>query len=353
MGMPSVTITFQEKAKTAQTRMDRGIVGLVLRGAAPNANPVIVTTRDDIPDNLSRENREQIELALLGNEKSPRKVVAYMIPQDAENYQEALEYFELKRVNYLAVPTVSTDGASQEVKAWIKKEREEGNQVKAVLPECEADDEGVINFATAGIICGEKEYTVEQYCARIAGLIAATEAKASCTFAALPEVDMVDKLSRSEANKAVEAGKLILRHDGEKVKIVRGVNSLQTTTATKGDQFKKIKIVDIMDMIRGDITKTIEDVYIGKYPNTYDNKCLLVSAIADYLETLEREGLIEDRSVDIDAAAVKRYLVEKGEDVSVMTDDEIKKANTADKVFLAVSLKTVDVIEEVYIPITV
>lgn len=353
MGMPSITITFTEKARTAQSRMSKGTVGLILKGTVPDKNPVIATIKEDIPATLGSENREQIELALLGNENTPKRVVAYILPQDAENCQEALEYFELDRVDYLAAPTAGTDEALQEIRTWIKKERAGKNTVKAVLPECEADDEGVVNFVTGQITCGEKTYTAEQYCGRIAGLIAATNAKASCTFSVLPEVDFVEKLSREEADRAIDAGKLILYHDGEKVKIARGVNSLQTTTPEKGEQFRKIRIVQIMDTIRDDITKTIEDVYIGKYPNSYDNKCLLISAIEDYLEKLTEEKLIEGHAVEIDIKAVRQYLTENKENVSAMTDDEIRMANTGDEVFLMAALKMVDVIEEVMLPITV
>ncbi|MCC2864915.1 phage tail sheath subtilisin-like domain-containing protein [Anaerovorax odorimutans] len=353
MGMPSITITFTEKAKTAIARLDKGIVGLVLKGSVPSENPVLATTEEDIPSTLSAGNREYIRQTLLGNGRSPKKVVAYFIDTAAEDYKEALTYFETNRINYLAIPTAETDVAVDSIKSWIKKERQEGRTVKAVLPNCAADDEGIINFTTTDIVCGDKTYTTEQYCCRIAGIIAATEAKASCTYTALPEVDEVEKLTRAEMDAAIDAGKLILFHDGEKVKIARGVNSLTTTGLGKGYQFKKIKNVETMDTIRDDITKTIEDVYIGKYPNTYDNKCLLISAISDYLSTLEQEQVIENQVVEIDIQAVKQYLKENGEDVSAMTDDEIKMANTSDKVFIRISLNLIDVIEEIVIPITV
>ncbi|MCI7301321.1 phage tail sheath subtilisin-like domain-containing protein [Ihubacter massiliensis] len=353
MGLPSITITFTEKAKTAITRLDKGIVGLILKGNIPSVNPIVATTDEDIPNSLSAANQEYIKQTLLGNGRSPKKVVAYCIEESAEDYTEALAYFETNRINYLAVPTVETDLAMDSIKSWIKKERKEGRTVKAVLPKCEADDEGIINFATDNIVCGEKTYSTEAFCCRIAGVIAATEAKASCTYTALPDVDSVEKMTRAEMDDAIDKGKLLLFHDGEKVKIARGVNSLTTTGLGKGYQFKKIKNVETMDTIRDDITKTIEDVYIGKYPNTYDNKCLLISAISDYLSTLEQIQIIENQVVEIDVQAVKQYLKENGEDVSAMTDDEIKMANTSDKVFIRISLNLIDVIEEIVIPITV
>lgn len=94
-----------------------------------------------------------------------------------------------------------------------------------------------------------------------------------------------EKKTTAEMDEAINKGELILYHDGEKVKVARAVNSLVTTTKEKGGSFKKIKIVDAMHMIHDDIKKTAEDSYLGKYANSYDNKCLLITAIQAYLLT--------------------------------------------------------------------
>lgn len=46
--------------------------------------------------------------------------------------------------------------------------------IKAVLPDCTADTEGVINFVNKTIRTKSKTYTTAQYCSRIAGIIAGT-----------------------------------------------------------------------------------------------------------------------------------------------------------------------------------
>ena len=45
-------------------------------------------------------------------------------------------------------------------------------------------------------------------------------------------------------------------------------------------------------MMEDDIRKTIEDNYIGKFGNTYDNKCLLITAVNAYFMSLVNDGLI-------------------------------------------------------------
>ena len=98
---------------------------------------------------------------------------------------------------------------------------------------------------------------------------------------------------------------------------------------------------------------TAEDSYLGKYANTYDNKCLLLSAIGNYFEKLKTEGVLEKYSVEIDTEANRKYLKDKGMDVEAMTDDDVKQANTGSYVFLKATLSILDAIEDIVLPITI
>jgi hypothetical protein len=202
---------------------------------------------------------------------------------------------------------------------------------------------------------GTTEFTAAQYCSRIAGLIAGTAMTISCTYAPLPEVTDVDRLTKADMDTAIEDGEFIIFYDGEKVKVGRGVNSLQTTTESKGVSFQKIKIVEAVDMIQSDIKLTAQDNYIGKYANSYDNKCLLISAIKAYLKGLENDGILEvgSSTVDIDVDAQETYLQSQGIDTSNMTEQQIKEAATADQVFLMASIKILDAIEDIDLSITI
>jgi len=153
----------------------------------------------------------------------------------------------------------------------------------------------------------------------------------------------------------IDNGEFILFHDGQKVKVGRAVNSLTTATQDKGEIFKKIKIVEAIDMIRNDIQMTAQDSYIGKYSNSYDNKCLLITAISGYFTQLELEGILQAGSsfVGIDMAAQEAYLQSKGMDTSEMTEQEIKEANTDDKVFLKANIKILDAIEDIDLKIAI
>ena len=165
----------------------------------------------------------------------------------------------------------------------------------------------------------------------------------------------IGRLTREEMDDAIDDGELILVHDGAKVKLGRGVNSLTTTTQEKGEAFRKIKIVETVDMIKNDIRLTAQDNYIGKYANSYDNKCLLIMAIKGYLEELERSGILERGTsvVEIDLEAQEGYLKSSGADTGSMTEQEIKEANTGSRVFLRASIRILDAIEDIDLDITI
>jgi len=150
---------------------------------------------------------------------------------------------------------------------------------------------------------------------------------------------------------AVDAGEFLLYHDGQKVKVARGVNSLTTFLPEKGKEYQKIKIVETLDMISTDIRRTAEDGYIGKYANSYDNKLLLVTAVKSYLENLEAAGILAagTSQVGIDLAAQEAYLKGTGVDTSSMSEQEIKEALTGSKVMLETTIRPLDAIEDITI----
>lgn len=353
MGMPSISISFTELASTAIARGERGIIAMILKDTAPDVNPFVVSSANDIPASLTDTNKEQISLALMGYVNAPKKIIVYVLGTDATSYTTALNYFKTVKFDYLVVPTVATDTKTSEIVNYVKAEREANKLIKAVLPNTVADTEGVINFATSKIYVNDNEYDAEEYCSRIAGIIAGTPLNISCTYAPLPEATDCTRLSKADMDSAVDAGKLIVWFDGEKVKTARGVNSLTTLTEGKNTQFQKIKIIDTIDMIADDIRKTAEDNYLGKYANTYDNKCLLLSAIGNYFGQLVNDNILEGYSVAIDIDANRSYLKSKGVDVDNMTDDEIKVANTGSYVFLKATLSILDAIEDIVLPITI
>ena len=347
MGLPDINIIFKQAGITAIARGARGIVALILKDATNNG---LITMNDvtEIPATLSTYNKKQLTDAWTGGVKIPIKVIAYVEPATATDYTAAMGALETTKWNYLAIPGIESADITI-VSTWIKGLRDNNKiKVKAILPNTTADHEGIINFATDDIEVGTITYAAKDYCARIAGLLAGTPLNMSATYQVLSEVTDVPHLSITDFNTAIDAGKFVLMNDGEKVKVARAVNSLATTTEDKGTDYKKIKLVDIMDQMNDDIKKTTADNYTGKVPNDYDHKCILIIAILAYFEGLEADSILDkgksNLGIDIDSQTL--YLKSVGTDITTMTAQEIKQANTADKVFIGGATKILDAMED-------
>lgn len=387
LGMPSVNIAFIEAGIEAIRRSQRGIVALLLEEDADTVtklltdhtgsdgkttikaikNPFTVYTTDDIPDELSDDNKDYITKALIGYVKSPYRVKVYLMDKvtdetknaSADKFADALKTLATDRWDYLAIPTIVTDQC-ESVATWLKTNREnKGKRSKVVLPGYAADYEGVITFSNTKIVTASKTYTGAQYTPRIAGLIAGTPLTISATYAPLSEVIDCDRYTEDENDEKVNNGEFFIWYDGEKFKMSRAMNSLVTTTQGKLEAYQTIKSVDIMDAIYDDIKKTAQDSYIGKYTNDYDNKQLLISAIMGYFKELEDGRLLQKdySEVNINVEKVKTYQLEHGlytkEELADMDDLAIKKLDTKKQVLLTAKIKILDAMEDIDLPINI
>ncbi|MDR1700309.1 MAG: phage tail sheath subtilisin-like domain-containing protein [Lachnoclostridium sp.] len=379
LGSPSILISFHEKSRSVIQRGERGIVLLLVECAALNdkKNPMTITDEFDIPEALPDVVKEQIKLAMMGYVTKPKKVVVYCLGDlaaEQENsseavtnaYQTALKNVETVKFNYMAVPSVIARNMSDTIANWVEKMRKDTKMIHAVLPNKDAGNEGIINYATNKVTRTESisnldgtvssfdtEYTAEQYCSRIAGMIAGTPINMSCTYAVLPELTACE--AQEDNAKAVNEGKFVLMSDGEKIKTCRAVNSFLTLTPDKGDSFKKIKIVEAMDMITDDITTVIQDSYIGKYPNNYANKQVLMAAISEYFKGLQLDGVVSSYEIALDSVEIKKYLQNRltEDEIAEMSEADIKKADTGSKIFLIGKVGILDAIEDVVLPINI
>lgn len=352
MSLPNVMINFKQAGATAIQRGERGIVALVLNGEKQEVCELGSIQDVDQITQLTDKQKEYIELAFKGYIKPPKKVIV-ILRESEEGYSQEQTILEGLRWDYLAIPEIE----AADVPAMVTWASGVDKGSKIVLPNATtADSEKIINFTTTGIETITGEYTTAEYTSRIAGLLAGTPLNISATFAHLKEVTSFDKLSKPEMDEAISNGQFILYDDGEKIKVARAVNSLTTTTEDKGESFKKIKIVDAMHMIKDDIKKTCEDSYIGKYSNSYDNKCVLITAIQAYLDQLVLDGILDTdfkNVVEIDVEQQRTYLKSIGVDVENMKEPDVKKANTRDKVFLKSQIKILDAIEDIRLNVAV
>lgn len=366
LGLPYLHIKFTEQGIARIKRSDRGIVALLVQETKLKGHYNIYTS-SDIPEGLTEKNKDQVEKALIGYQRTPKKIILVvdqvksLDEQKFEVTSEGFKYLETVRWDYLAVPFANSSDTSK-IATWVKALNDnKDKRCKFVGANIKGDNKKIINFTMPTVNVGKKQYKTEEYTARIAGLLAGTPMQISPTYAPLPELTDCTYYTQEELGEKIGAGEFVLMNDGEKIKVARGINSLTTTSQLEGESFRKIKIVDIMDAMADDIQWAAQDSYIGKYANSYDNKVLLMSAIKGYMEVLERDGLIAKGTshVEIDMESQKAFLRSMGyqtidkRTVDEMDDKEIKEADTKDKVFLKVYCKILDAIEEIDIEVVI
>ena len=288
-----------------------------------------------------------------GGREKPQKVICYFCQAEYADLDTVLDELDNVKFDYLTFGSELQEEQKTKVMKWIKETRESGKKIKAVLANAKADNEGIINYTTESVTVNGIEYEADNFCSRIAGILAGTPLTMSCTYTVLDDVESCTKLSKKEMDEKIDAGEFIVFRDGDYIRVARGINSLTTVSDTKTDDFKKIKMIDVMDHVSTDLTDTIKNNWLGQYPNNYDNKCLLLANCQEYLDGLVSRTILSSASIEIDIEGNKKYLESKNEDTVNMTEDQIKKALTGENVFLSSQMGILDAMENFNIDIVV
>lgn len=259
-----------------------------------------------------------------------------------QDYIDAMTAFEARMFNAFVLDG-STDSALQtSVKAWVQRLRDEGKKIIAYIGGSISDDasittgntrsttnnyEGIVNVGVSGIL-DEVTYSSAQVACYIAGLASGQALKESLTYAKTVFDDVSPRLTHNQVVSAINAGTLVLVHDGEKVKVEKGINTLTSLGVDQGNGWKKIKVIRIMDAIAMDTAKAAQDNYIGKVLNNADGQVAVLNAIKNYFETL---------SPDLIAPG---FIVE--------TDTEKQATALGDQFFWKYSATLVDSMEQIF-----
>ena len=367
-GMPQIIINFRTKGTTAIKRSARGIVAMILHNETKDEiHNYTIRDVSDIPDTgLTDENVDLIKKCLLG---TPLRILVYTLPNTnvdsaTKDQADVLKMLANIKWNWLCAPTATTQ-EQNDLASWIKTQRSNKHKTfKAVLSDQAADHEGVVNFCTNNIKVRTDTdslgnpvyttYTAVQYTARIAGILAGLALDRSATYFKLTEVESVEVYE--DIDTLIDQGELLLidEQDGDGVKIARACNSLTTFTTDKGEEFRKIKIIEGIDMVTDDIRDTFKKYYVGKVINDYNHKMLFISAILVYFSEIKGNVLDADapNTVDINTTWQSNYAKLHGDDPTTMSVMEIRQYNTGDTLALVGDIRFVDAMENLKIDFT-
>ena len=348
MGLPEISIEFRTLSSTAIKRSERGIVAMILKDDTDEELRYVYTSLDKVED--SKFTAESFDYISQAFKEDLSKLIIERIA-DENTIDKALQRLSTENFNYLCFPG-GENGDNLKIASFIKEQRKNNKVFKAVLPNTQGDNEGIINYVSTCTDENGKTYTPEKFVSRIASILASIPFSMSSTYYELK--DIVDTNIFDNPNGEIDNGKLILIKDDGVVKIGRGVNSLTTVNKDKQESFKKIRIIEILDMVKDDIYRTMKKEYIGKISNTYDNKMNCIGTINSYLKELQNQEILGDgeNKVDIDVEAHKNYMLSKGiseETINQMDENKIRKYNTGSNFYVKGSITPVDSIEDIKI----
>ncbi|MGM1023550.1 MAG: phage tail sheath subtilisin-like domain-containing protein [Bacillota bacterium] len=298
-------------------------------------------TEKQAQDLFGASNVKSISRAFLGGAK---EVLVYTLPPIDNDHPEdvvyatAREAFEARPFNVFVYDGMVSAAEQDSGLAWTKRNREEGKHFTIVFGCLNANDDLTPSIGDArsvklsdkyainlisGVVLNGVEINSAEFSPYIAGLVAGTAINKSTTYAQIKVDDVTYRARNSEIKASLKKGSFILVHDGEKVKVERGITT----------DLSKIRKVRAEQFIATDITKTGSDYYIGKLDNNDDGQKALIGAIKAYLENLANNNVLVLSSIVVEL--------------------DPEHESKGDQVFLRIAFVEVDSMEQIFLSINV
>ena len=303
--IPAAYINLVTNTPLSITAGDRGTVALAQELSVGDDGAIyrITATEANYPENATAADKKLANLALLG----AKTVLLYKLPPNhTDDHVEAmLAKLKTEDANVIVYPylksTTSASTAQQMIANWVKAmQEEEGKNITAVLTNYVADSQYVINNVQGVTLSDGSTLTAAETGAWIGGVTAGakiTESNTARKF--VGAIDVTPRMTKTEMETAIKAGKLILTVDkSQNVTVVADVNSLTSTTQTLGDIMKQNRSVRTACGIREDIGTVWDSNIKGKYNNNEEGRSIFKSALVEYFADLERRGAIQNFSAD-------------------------------------------------------
>lgn len=347
--MQNIKFLVQALSETINTRATKGVLFLVLDDA--NVQGLYTYTKlKKVTENYESTNKAIIATAF--SDYGVKKVIVAAKHNEESGItgclDDALKLLNKVNLNgWLSAPQVTSDADKKKVADFIKSQRnDEDYPIKGVLANYKADHEAIVNFTGDNLGDG---ITNNKYAAEVAMLLCTLGANESITNHTAKNVTSCDVKDDNDA--CVSNGELFLFNNGKDIVFSRGVNSLQTIPADQNETLTKIRIVEIIDMVKADMREIFEGSYFGKVGNSYKNRKTLINALNTYLKNISNEGYLSNdllSTSELDAEATRTYLEGKGVDTDDITaDEDILKQNLDTHVFVKTTLRIMDTIEDI------
>jgi hypothetical protein len=163
------------------------------------------------------------------------------------------------------------------------------------------------------------------------GVIAGCEVNKSNTNKVYDgEFDIPVSYTQAQLETAIKAGEFAFHQVGQDIRVLTDINSLVTTTAEKGEDFKSNQTIRVIDQIAMDIASIFNTKYIGQIPNNQSGRVSLWNDIVSHHQALETLGAIE--AFDSSNVVVEQGNTKK----SVVVSDVITVTNSMEQLYMQV-----------------
>jgi hypothetical protein len=167
----------------------------------------------------------------------------------------------------------------------------------------------------------------------VAGAEAGATYYQSLTYAQYPgAVSANPKLTDAQAEEAVAGGQICFIDSFGVTKVCTDINSKTTVTTDEGAEFKKNRVMRVLNQFCNDVYEHFSNYFIGKVDNNDAGRNLLRGWIIGYLNEMQANNGVKNFAAD---------------DVSVAA------GNSIDSVVIDVAIQPVDAIEKIYMTVTV
>ena len=217
--IPAAYINLVTNTPLSITAGDRGTVALAQELSVGDDGAIyrITATEANYPENATAADKKLANLALLG----AKAVLLYKLPPNhTDDHVEAmLAKLKTEDANVIVYPylksTTSASTAQQTIANWVKAmQEEEGKNITAVLTNYVADSQYVINNVQGVTLSDGSTLTAAETGAWIGGVTAGakiTESNTARKF--VGAIDVTPRMTKTEMETAIKAGKLILTVD--------------------------------------------------------------------------------------------------------------------------------------------
>ncbi len=247
------------------------------------------------------------------------------------SHQAALDAFEAKTFN--ALGCLSSDDAIKSLYInYCKRLRDDmGKKFQVVVYAKAGDYEGVINVKNTVSDAGADAYAMVYWVTGVAAGMAVNKSALNKKYDGEYTVNVAYTQAQLEA--AIQAGEFTFHQVGDDVRVLSDINSLVTTSDTKGDIFKDNQTIRVIDQIANDIAVLFNTKYLGVVPNDAAGRISLWSDIVQHHMNLQNIRAIEnfaDTDVQVAQGETKK---------AVVVADAVTVVNAMEKLYMTVTIQ--------------